>query len=276
MTNIVKSWGAIVLLLGSIGCGGESSTSGASAKLGAPTLSTLSVSAGVLTPDFQPDVFAYTVDLRLLQDEVEINYASDAEGADITVNNGLGVNSLTSTEVTVGLDQEVVKEITVTNDKGQSSTYKVTLQRSNSELKAIASSGAASDFYGSAVAISGNRIVVGAKYDDDLGSLSGGAFVYTLENGVWGNEQKLYAYDGAAGDEFGASVAISGDVIVVGAPKEDEKANAAGAAYMFVYENGSWGTGKKIYASDGQTNEEFGSAVAISEDKIVIGSPYNS
>eukprot|EP01045_Picozoa_sp_COSAG04_P032303 COSAG04_NODE_6285_length_1365_cov_10.737757_1_plen_226_part_01 len=84
--------------------------------------------------------------------------------------------------------------------------------------KLVASDGAGYDYFGCSVAVSGTVAVVGARLDDDAGDGSGSAYVFEQQDdGSWLEAQKLVASDGAAGDYFGASVAVSGAVAVVGA-----------------------------------------------------------
>ena len=75
----------------------------------------------------------------------------------------------------------------------------------------------ADDFFGFSVAISGDTAMVGAYQDDDAGSNSGSAYIFTLGPMALGHKPKLTAADAAAGDWFGYSVAILGDTAIVGA-----------------------------------------------------------
>ncbi len=89
---------------------------------------------------------------------------------------------------------------------------------------------------------------------------------------AWIQVQKLTASDGVAGDLFGDSVAISGNTVVVGAPKGNLGSNQyQGAAYVFVGAGNSWTQQAKLTASDGAAYDQFGGAVAIHEDNIVVG-----
>lgn len=99
------------------------------------------------------------------------------------------------------------------------------------QQKLIASDAAIFDNFGFSVAIDRSRVVVGSWLDDDAGSLSGSAYVFRRDdNGTrtfpdddfWVEEAKLTASDGAAGDEFGKSVSIDGDLIAVGAYEDDD------------------------------------------------------
>ena len=73
------------------------------------------------------------------------------------------------------------------------------------------------DVFGYSVSIDGDTAVIGAYGDDDNGSYSGSAYVYVRSNGVWSEQAKLTASDGAASDRFGYSVSIDGDTAVIGA-----------------------------------------------------------
>jgi len=137
--------------------------------------------------------------------------------------------------------------------------------------KLTASDSAVSDLFGWSVSISGDTIVVGAYGDD---SSRGAAYVFTRNNQSaddWGQVAKLTAADGADGDEFGRSVSISYDTIVVGAYYSD---GYRGSAYVFVRNNESmddWGQVAKLTASDGAEYDYFGYSVSISGDTIVVG-----
>ena len=140
-----------------------------------------------------------------------------------------------------------------------------------------ASDGAADDYFGYSVAISGDTIVVGAPYEDVNDDNNGSAYVFSRNQGGadnWGQVAKLTASDGKAYDEFGQSVTIEYDTIIVGAKRGDGNESDSGAAYVFARNHGgadNWGQVKKIIASDGVASDEFGSRVSISNDVIVVG-----
>jgi len=145
--------------------------------------------------------------------------------------------------------------------------------------KLTASDGAAEDHFGLPVAISGDTVVVGS-FADDVGSNEnqGSAYVFEKPAGAWatGTETaKLTASDGAADDYFGISVAVSGDMLVVGAYAADVGSNDdQGSAYVFEKPAGSWTTGTetaKLTASDGAAEDYFGNSVAISGGTVVVG-----
>ncbi len=161
------------------------------------------------------------------------------------------------------------------------------------EAKLTASDAAVSDGFGSSVSISGDRAVVGARVDNDAGSLSGSAYVFRRDDGgtpavpsddVWVEEAKLTASDAAAYDEFGSSVSISGDRAVVGAYRNDDAGSLSGSAYVFRRDdNGTpsdpsddvWAEEVKLTASDAAADDRFGSSVSISGDRAVVGAYRN-
>ena len=103
--------------------------------------------------------------------------------------------------------------------------------------KLTADDGAASDYFGYSVAVSGDCAVVGAVYDDDNGSASGSAYIFEKPDGGWEDmtqTAKLTPDDAASEDHFGWSVAVSGDSAVVGAIYDDDNALGSGSAYVFV------------------------------------------
>jgi len=101
------------------------------------------------------------------------------------------------------------------------------------EQKLLASDGAANDLFGLSVAVGDGVAVVGASNDTDNGFDSGSAYVYRWDGSSWVEEGKLLPSDGATDELFGRSVAVSGDVAVIGAFFDDHNGYASGSAYVF-------------------------------------------
>ena len=136
--------------------------------------------------------------------------------------------------------------------------------------KITASDGAASDQFGHSVAIGNGRIVVGARQDVlNSGSRSGSAYIFDLDGTQLA---KITASDGAAGDQFGSSVAVGNGRIVVGAYADDDNATNSGSAYIFDLDGTQLA---KIIASDGAANDYFSISVAIGNGRIVVGVPFD-
>ena len=147
------------------------------------------------------------------------------------------------------------------------------------EAKLTASDGADDDSFGGSVSISGDTLVVGASWDDDSGHASGSAYVFERDGdgpGAWAQVAKLTASDAAELDEFGSSVSIGGDTVVVGAPGDDGSSYDFGSAYIFERDEGglgNWGEAAKLTASDGAEFAKFGTSVSISGDTLIVGAP---
>ncbi|HED65630.1 MAG TPA: hypothetical protein ENJ09_08750, partial [Planctomycetes bacterium] len=157
----------------------------------------------------------------------------------------------------------------------------------------------AEDAFGSAVAIVGDTLVVGAKgesssatgvngVEGDNGSIfSGAAYVFTRQpqTGAWSQQAYLKASNTDARDFFGGALAMSGEMVVIGATREssgatgvngdqgDNSAPLSGAAYVFRRTGASWSQEAYLKASNTDANDVFGESVAISRETIVIGAP---
>jgi hypothetical protein len=145
--------------------------------------------------------------------------------------------------------------------------------------KLTASDGAEDDYFGRSVAISGDTVVVGAVFGDIGGNADqGSAYVFVRPQEGWMDmtqSAKLTASDGAWGDEFGQSVAIGGDTVVVGAYVDDIGEHVAqGSAYVFDRPQEGWldmTQSAKLTASDGTGGDFFAVSVAIDGDTLVVG-----
>ncbi len=157
-----------------------------------------------------------------------------------------------------------------------------------------ASNAESNDEFGTAVAISGDTIVVGAPLEDSSSAMpgqdnsvaqSGAAYVFVRTNGVWAQQAILKAGNPAPEDAFGAAVAIDGDTIVVGAFHEGSSATGvdgnqtiraaaeSGAAYVFTRSGTTWTRAAYLKASNTTTGDHFGAAVAIAGTTIAVGAP---
>ncbi|MDP3938660.1 MAG: FG-GAP repeat protein, partial [Deltaproteobacteria bacterium] len=132
------------------------------------------------------------------------------------------------------------------------------------------------DDFGRAVAIHGDTAVVGAPLHNAVGSDSGAAYVFRKVYSTWVQEAKLLPSDLAPLDNFGASVAISKDTIVVGAPLRNDVGDNSGTAYVFTRSYSTWTQQAKLTPLDLAPLDEFGRAVAIYKDTIVVGAPLHN
>ena len=139
------------------------------------------------------------------------------------------------------------------------------------EDKLLHTDGAAGDQFGVSVSIDGDYAVVGAYLNGDNGLESGSAYVFKRTGTTWLQEDKLLPTDAAEGDQFGRSVSISGDYVVVGAVFHDDNGTESGSAYLFKRSGTSWSQEAILLASDGAAYDEFGLRVSISGDYAVVG-----
>ena len=147
-----------------------------------------------------------------------------------------------------------------------------------------ASNAAAFDEFGSAVAVDGNTVVVGAYRNDEFPLQSGytsetqedgAVYVYVRSGDSWSQQQRLVPSDHAPNDQFGFAVAIQGDTLVVGSPQADGSgANVdRGAVYVFTRSAGVWTQQAKLTGSGSAGGSRFGTAVAIDNGTIVATAP---
>ncbi|MCH8343331.1 MAG: FG-GAP repeat protein [Planctomycetes bacterium] len=130
--------------------------------------------------------------------------------------------------------------------------------------------------FGEYVSISGDVVLIGARSDDHAGWNSGSAYVFKKPKGGWVDmteTAKLTASDAAAGDQFGASVSLSGDVALIGAfhQQTGKSDHDAGWVYVFRFDGTNWVEEGKLTPSDPAANNQFGNSVAISGDVALIG-----
>jgi len=139
------------------------------------------------------------------------------------------------------------------------------------QQKLLASDGSPVDHFGNSVSISGDYAIVGATHDDDNGDSSGSGYVFNRDGESWTQVAKLTASDGAARDQFGVSVSISGDYVIVGAIYDDDNGTESGSAYIFNRDGTSWVQQQKLLASDGAASDVFGFPVSITGDYAIVG-----
>ena len=135
------------------------------------------------------------------------------------------------------------------------------------QQKLTASDGDALDCFGCSVAISGDTAVMGAANDEAAGAFAGSAYIFRFDGSTWVEEAKVTASDASANAFFGVAAAISDDVAVIGALDDFN----AGSVYVFRFDGTHWIEEAKLTASDRATNDNFGNAIAISGETLVVG-----
>ncbi|MCA9274143.1 MAG: hypothetical protein KDA31_13990 [Phycisphaerales bacterium] len=139
-------------------------------------------------------------------------------------------------------------------------------------MKFIPADGFQNDGFGLSVALSEEFVVIAAVEHDAAGADAGAVYVYDIFTGQ--ELHKLTASDASSGDRFGSSIAVSGNLIVVGSIRDDDVGSSSGSAYIF-----DATTGDQLYkliASDGSAGAWFGNAVGIDGGNIVVGAYDNA
>jgi hypothetical protein len=139
------------------------------------------------------------------------------------------------------------------------------------QQKVVPIDGGAGQQFGTSVSVSGNSAAMGAPFDDDVGSFSGSAYVYSRTAGVWSLQQKLVASDEVANDRFGTAVSLFGNSLLVGSPQDGDLGTDSGSAYAFVASGSAWTQKQKLVA--GASGALLGSSVAAGNLQVVLGAP---
>ncbi len=139
----------------------------------------------------------------------------------------------------------------------------------NEDEKLLPSDGATGDHFAEALAVSGDVAVIGSPNDRYF---VGSAYVFRSNGTAWLQEQHLLVGDPKHADRFGASVAIDGDVAVIGEPGDDGPIGSnVGAAFVFRYDGTAWLQQQELAASDASSEDQFGRSVAIQGDLLLVG-----
>jgi len=277
------------------------------------TLASLEISLGTLEPAFDPAVTEYTVDLGLRAPELGITATPLAsEGVELAIASASATPGEASAQPLLFGPQSIA--ITVTNIADESTTYTITADRGaamafTSYIKA--SNAEAGDLFGMGdsniacldnpcrpIAISGDTIAVGAPGEaGGLGGINGAennnnepgaGAVYVFvrgSDGSWSQQAYIKPARIDPDDNFGTSVALDGDTLVVGAPNEDSiattidgsdsdnNATDAGAAFVFVRSGAEWTQQAYLKPFNTDAGDRFGYSVAVSGETVAVGAP---
>ena len=208
------------------------------------------------------------------------NWIQEAKlvAADLAAKNWFGFSvSISEANAIVGAPLHNVADV-----KWTSAAYifvrKVKGQRAEWEeqAKLIAKDAGKEDEFGYAVAVSGDTAIIGAHLDSHEGAeKAGSAYIFVRERDGWKQQTKLIASDAAEKDEFGRSIAIHKNTVIIGAHLDDDSGSKSGAAYIFAREGETWSEQAKLTASDAAARDEFGTSVAISGRSVIVGSPLD-
>jgi hypothetical protein len=135
------------------------------------------------------------------------------------------------------------------------------------EKKLLAADGSANDLFGFSVSISNEYIIIGAPSGNNS---TGTSYLFKRDGTNWEEDQKLLASDGSRYDNFGKSVSISNEYVIVGAFFNND---LTGSAYIFKHEGKNWIEKQKLKPGDDSTAAFFGYSVSISDNQLIVGAP---
>lgn len=143
-------------------------------------------------------------------------------------------------------------------------------------VKLTASDGGEAGVFGASIAIEGDIALIGAPDGGFVQSGPGAAYVFARVNGTWSQTAKLTPSDGESGDDFGTSVAVAGNTIMVAsADAEITRSNGGtrhqGAVYVYNRSGSAWIEQDKLTAADGRTFDRFSTSIALVGDTALFG-----
>jgi FG-GAP repeat len=269
------------------------------------TLNFLLSIRGTLRPQVSAD--AHGVAFQDASGATVLNYSGlkvwDADGRPLPSRFELAVPQLSTAGGNIETDESAFPLCSILNSQPclrllveeRGARYPLTIDPIAQQACLKASNTGEYDFFGSSVAVSGDTVVVGAYGEDsnasgvngnqanNSASTSGAAYVFARSGTTWTQQAYLKASNTGAGDQFGVSVAVSGDTVVVGADLEDSNATGvngnqadnsaswAGAAYVFVRSGTTWTQQAYLKASNTWGDDWFGTSVGVSGDTVVVG-----
>ncbi len=240
-------------------------------------LTSLEVSSGTLTPAFDKDTLTYSVKVPINITSLTFKPTAESEeNALITINELPVISGNDSAPILIYPGTNTVTIVVKSPDRNTERTYTITVLVMINELSSIlrGSDTGNSDRFGWSIACDGTTLVIGAP-NASSGTGPGAVYVFTKGSSGWVQEQKLTSSDGANGDLFGWSVAVSGNSIAVGAPHQDDGIHTDnGAAYVFIKSGSTWSQqGTAIYSNTPTTDYYFGWSVSLYGDTLAVGEP---
>ncbi len=246
-----------------------------------------------------PTPLAFTLAVRgtlhpRIADDAQGVQFQDATGGTVLTYAGLKVWDADGQPLPARFEASGARELRLLVDE-RGARYPLTIDPLAQQAYLKASNTGADDNFGNSVAVAGDTVVVGAPLEDSNAtgvdgdgtnngaSDAGAAYVFTRSGATWTQQAYLKASNTGASDQFGYSVAVAGDTLVVGARFEgsnatgvdgnqaDNNALEAGAAYVFTRSGATWSQQAYLKASNTGGGDRFGTSVAVTGDTVVIG-----
>lgn len=140
------------------------------------------------------------------------------------------------------------------------------------EEKLMASDAEASDNFGFSLSLDTDRVVVGCPNNNGSSANIGSAYIYDFDGSNWNETQQIVStFAEFGGEQLGYDVALEGDVVVLGAPLDDDAATDAGTGFVYSFDGTNWTFDQKLVASDGSNSHSFSFSVDIDGTRIIVG-----
>ncbi|MDH5301221.1 MAG: cadherin-like beta sandwich domain-containing protein [Gammaproteobacteria bacterium] len=269
----------------------------------------LRLSVGHLDQVFQTAQRNYSANFGYLQPDVKVIATAAQQATTIKVNGVSVASGQASQAISLLEGGDTLISIDVTGSDGVTSqTYAINVARAAlasfaQQAYIKASNTGAGDNFGYSVALSGDTLAVGAwqedgnasadgypgSADNNLAADAGAVYIFVRDAaGAWSQQAYLKPASLDAGDQFGSDVALQGDVLVVGSPREDSSSTGvngaetnydagydSGAVFVFERSSGVWSKTAYLKPAVNALNPSFGWSVDISGDVIVVGTPWD-
>jgi len=277
VTSVAGHTGDVTLTKTDVGLGNVDNTSDVNKPVNSATQAALNAKAPVASPLFTGTPAAPTATTGTNTTQIATTAFVQASVAGLDTSSGVDVGSFyyfdkdaTVPDKYVAFTQRVLLDPALYPELANvipvASEFSGSLQATlNSPIPA------AGDQFGYSVAISGDYAIVGAGWDDTGADNAGSAYIYVRSGTTWSLQSTLNNPTPAASDNFGYSVAISGDYAIVGARYDDTGADNAGSAYIYVRSGTTWSLQSTLNNPTPAVNDYFGYSVAISGDYAIVG-----
>ena len=247
-----------------------------------PSLLTLSISPGALSPAFSSSVTMYTATVPFFTRSVTVTATPKSAGSTVSINGVASAGGSGPVPLSGGVTMILI-QVTAPGGASQSYSIAVRLAPLGPSAYIKASNTGVGDKFGLSVSLSGDTLAVGAFQEsskatgiggnqaDNSALNSGAVYVFTRSGTTWIQQAYIKASNTEAGDSFGQSVSLSGDTLAVGAPLASWSIRGGGTVYVFKRNGTIWTQQAYLKGSNTDSFDAFGWSVSLSGDTLAVG-----
>ena len=281
-------------------CSAPGNHCGPDGGAGDASLRALAVSAGALRPIFSPNITTYQVAVNSWVDALQVTAITSDPAAQIELNGAPISSAIPSMALPLGTSMTTL-QVTVRARNQLMRSYTIVVTRAAADSHYVkASNTNAADTFGSAIALSGDTMAVGAwceaskaagvngNQNDNSTTCNGAVYVFRRSGSTWMQEAYLKPSYPHANNDFGYALSLSGDTLAVGAFGESSKATGingnandasapqSGAVYVFRRSGTTWMQEAYLKSSNSESGDNFGDSLALSGDTLAVGAYLES